>query len=237
MPKSHADSFFKYYLEQLSIFKSKSKETRGWMDWLQKKTNGNYKTEADALATRNFLALCSTQFTREKLQNESTNLEYFCKLWGLSSSSNYQSLLLQSVFGKKIIKQNTEVAFDCFLFGIYRSIWQRLASREVNANFIPFYQLIDSLVEEIPVLFPEQDKRYHNDIKEIILITREGQIPAAASKIEDFLATERGWKLEWGLYDEEGTIINFLKSSMLCIECLDLARVSQRSDIYHLLFA
>ena len=154
MPKLHADLFFKFYLEHLRIFKSKSEETREWMVWLQENAKGSYQTEADALEARNFLALCSIQFTRERLQNELTRLEYFCKLWGLSTSNSYQSLLLKSIFGKKLIKQNDEVSFECFLFGIYRSIWQGLEAEQYEKNFISLYQLINSLVEQIPVLYP-----------------------------------------------------------------------------------
>lgn len=237
MPKLHADSFFKAYLQQLRIFKSKSDEAGEWIEWLQKKSQGAYKTEAESLAARNFLALCSAQFTREQLQNESTNLEYFCKLWGLSPSNSYHSLLLQSVFGKKLLKQNSDVSFDCLIYGIYRSTWQRLAALDININFIPFYNLIVSIVEEIPVLYPRQHGKYQDQLRGIIQLTREGQISSLARKLEDFLINERRWNLRWGKYDEQGTIINFLKSSMLCIECLDLARVSDRSEIYQFLFA
>ena len=236
MPKIHADLFFKAYLEQLRIFKSKSKKTNDWLDWLQKKAICKHKNEADALAARNFLALCSTQFTKEKLPNESTNLEYFCKLWSVSQVNSYEALLLQTLFGKKLIKQNPDVSFDCLLFSIYRSIWQRLSSSEVNSNLIPFYQRIDSVVEQIPSLYAAKNEEHKDDIREIILVTREGQLVTVASKIEDFLVKKRGWQLSWGIYDEQGTLSNFLKSSMLCIECLDLARVSDRSEIYRFIF-
>ena len=236
MPKLHADSFFGDYLKQLRMFSSKSNKTLDWMDWLQKRSVGEYKTEADALAARNFLALCSIQFTREKLQNESTNLEYFCKLWGFTPPSSYPSLLLESLFGKKLIEQNIEMSFDCLLFAIYRSACQRLVSPEYNLNFIPFYNVLDSLVEQIPILFKKLSEQYIDQIKEIIKATREGQIRSLAQNIEVFLSNDRGWKVIWGVYDEDGTIINFLNSSMLCIECLDLARVSDRAEIYHFLF-
>jgi hypothetical protein len=234
MPKLHADSFFKMYLEHLRVFKSKSEETHEWVDWLQEKTKGNYKTEADALAARNFLALCSIQFTREILQNESTKLEYFCKLWGLANANDYPSLILQSLFGKKLKAQNPEFSFDCFLFAIYRNIWQRLESQRTNPNFVLHYQYIDSLIAQIPKMYPSQVEKYKDQIKEFNNPTIEGQLTILALSIEDFLTHERGWKLEWGLYDDAQ--ISYLNSSMLCIECLELARVSDRSQIYRYLF-
>ena len=107
----------------------------------------------------------------------------------------------------------------------------------INNDFIGYYTVINKIVDDIPILYPVQNKEHRKVINEFISLSQEGKIAMLGAKIEDFLVNKRDWKLEWGMYDEEGTMKNYLNSTMLCIECLDLARVSNRSGIYDRLFS
>jgi hypothetical protein len=238
MSKMHADVFFDTYLKHLRTYINRSISTRDWIRWIEMKNQNIGKSVIDSLMARNFLALCSIQFTREKFQEETTALEYFCKLWGFSTADDYETLLLKSLLGKRLREQSDDLSFDCLLFGVYRHSWKGSEFPENNLNFVAHYNITRNITEKIPDLYPAMYSKHGRALKGIISLARDGRLPLLGLKIEEFLVNRRRWSLKWGLFsDEQQKMMDYLNSSMLCIECLELARVSNRFKIYQRLFS
>jgi adenylate kinase family enzyme len=231
MSMPHADEFFKLFLEHLRNYKSKNDVTRQWIGWVNKRTKGAQKNGVEALMIRNFLALCSANFNRQPIQS---GLDYFCKLYGINKMDSYHDLLFKSLFGQRVRELNFNMAFECILFSIYKLAMEGEQFQSDDQDFMRYYKLISSIAEKISKSSSLHGKENVNITKDIFHISNEGRFSALGLRIEQFLKDQRGWEPAWG---QTSGNFDYLDTTMLCIECLDISRVSNRSKIYSELFA
>ena len=227
LPKMHADIFFEFYIIQLDKTMAKSDELHTWITWLKHITEGSYKDEFDALAARILLAISSTQF---KNRNEEIWEYYFCKICNIEQTSDFKIRIWKSPLSTRIIRWNPNFAIDYLILLLYFIVKDELQGLTYQSDH---YRAASFLTTKLVAISNKQQisKDHQKQIDETKRLFDEWKFSELAIQLVFFLQYQRGWILS-----ADESVIQYVRAALLCFECLELSRVSNRLEIYKRLF-